>query len=81
MLYLSVPLSDGRRLMSVLFVTQLAFASDAGGIGGERAAAGLLPRCEGGSQTLPADHTGHTADGPGAEGHQANAGEDLLSAA
>lgn len=56
-------------------------ASDAGGVGGERAAAGLLPRCEGGSQTLPADHTGHTADGSGAERHQANARQDLLSAA
>lgn len=59
----------------------LRSASDAGGVGGERAAAGLLSGCEGGSQTLPADHTGHTEDGPGAEGQEANAGQDLLSAA
>lgn len=76
-----MPPNDNLHHMSVLFVMQLVVPSDAGRVGGERATAGLLPCCEGGSQTLPADHTGHTADGSGAEGHQANAGEDLLCAA
>ncbi len=63
---------------SLLYCDSLS-ASDDWGVGWERAAAGLLPRSEGGSQTHPADHTGHPAAGARTEGHQAHPGQGLLS--
>lgn len=61
-----------------LLIQMSVSVSDDRGVGRERAAAGLLPCSEGGSQTHSADHTGHPAAGAGAEDHQANAGEDVL---
>ena len=67
------------RYIHVISPVTLSSVSDDRGVGRERAAAGLLPRGEGGSQTHPADHTSHPAAGSRAEGHQAHPGQGLLS--
>lgn len=77
--YLASPLSVWWQHHATLLYCDSLCVSDDWGVGWERATAGLLPRREGGSQTHPADHTGHPAAGARTECHQAHSGQGLLS--